>query len=104
MRRSPCCMTTLPETTACPWMLYSTLSPLISVLLVAGSGRGAAGLAPWRTCDSLTGDGQGGSSACAGDCASSGRSASPLIAALIEVSGTVCALYLYECSSTTRAL
>src|SRR6478736_6132287 len=94
MRRSPCCMTTLPESTACPWMLYSTLSPVISVLVVAGSGRGAAGLGNCRTCDSLTDVGQPHSSACTGDCASNGRSTSPLIAALSEVSGTV-AHYTY---------
>ena len=80
-------MTTLPDSTMLPFTLYSTLSPSMVVGVVLGSTLAAgAGVPPGCT---LTVGGQAASSACAGECASSNRSARPRIATMDGVSGTV---------------
>src|SRR5688572_7891034 len=106
MRRLPCCMTTFPDSTMAPSMVYCTLSPVISVGVFSGSTAGAVssgGSRSGRSSVRACGGGQGGSSACAVRNAGSDANTRPKVTTLIEVTGTVCALYLYECSSTTRA-
>ena len=102
MTLSPWRMTTLPDNTALP--LTSKVKSLSSASMVTSSSTGAAGASAagfGGTTSAAAGWGQPASQvwAHAGDWKVSAKNSS---SGAVEVSLAICALYLYECSRTTR--
>src|SRR5687767_428904 len=89
MTRLPWRISTLPDKTALPLRVYSTLSPSIVAFEFLGSGAGSASTTGFAGVATPEGGGHDVSSACANGNATSNVSPRPTRPAVVEVTRTI---------------